>query len=173
MHESENWKWSRSVVSDPQQPHGLQPSRLLCPWGFSRQEYQSGLPCPPPEDLPNPGIEPRSPALQVTLPSEPPGRPMNTGMVSLSLLPEVFPTQELNQGLLHCRWILFHWATREAPNSVYRILNDTLIPSPISIDRIAYNQALNPRLERKERKRREGWRGRVQRRWERVEKCVL
>ena len=34
MHESEKWKWSRSVVSDPQQPHGLQPSRLLHPWDF-------------------------------------------------------------------------------------------------------------------------------------------
>ena len=33
--------------------------------GFSRQEYWSGLPCPPPEDLPDPGIEPGSPALQV------------------------------------------------------------------------------------------------------------
>ena len=33
--------------------------------GFSRQEYWSGLPCPSPGDLPNPGIEPRSPALQV------------------------------------------------------------------------------------------------------------
>ena len=32
--------------------------------GFSRQEYWSGLPFPSPEDLPNPGIEPRSPALQ-------------------------------------------------------------------------------------------------------------
>ena len=32
--------------------------------GFSRQEYWSGLPCPPPGDLPNPGMEPRSPALQ-------------------------------------------------------------------------------------------------------------
>ena len=41
--------------------------------GFSRQEYWSGLPCPPPEDLPDPGIEPRSPALQAdSLPSEPP-----------------------------------------------------------------------------------------------------
>ena len=30
----------------------------LCPWGFSRQEYWSGLPCPPPGDLPNPGIKP-------------------------------------------------------------------------------------------------------------------
>ena len=42
------------------QPHGLQPTGLLCPWVFSRQEYWSGLPCPPPWDLPNPGIEPRS-----------------------------------------------------------------------------------------------------------------
>ena len=33
--------------------------------GFSRQEYWSGLPCPPPGDLPNPGIKPRSPALQM------------------------------------------------------------------------------------------------------------
>ena len=31
---------------------------------FSRQEYWSGLPCPPPGDLPNPGIKPRSPTLQ-------------------------------------------------------------------------------------------------------------
>ena len=31
---AEKWKWSRSVVSDPQWPHGLQPSRLLCPWDF-------------------------------------------------------------------------------------------------------------------------------------------
>ena len=32
MHESEKWKWSRSVVSDSQRPHGLQPTRLLRPW---------------------------------------------------------------------------------------------------------------------------------------------
>ena len=31
-HESEKWKWSRSVVSDSSQPHGLQPTRLLRPW---------------------------------------------------------------------------------------------------------------------------------------------
>ena len=41
---------------------------------FSKQEYWSGLPCPPPGDLPNPGTEPRSPMLQVdSLLSEPPG----------------------------------------------------------------------------------------------------
>ena len=39
---------SCSVVSDSLQPHGVQSSRLLCPGGFSRQEYWSGLPCPPP-----------------------------------------------------------------------------------------------------------------------------
>ena len=55
---------SRSVVSDSLWLHGLQPGRLLCPWGFSREEYWSGLPCPSPGHLPNPGIEPRSPALQ-------------------------------------------------------------------------------------------------------------
>ena len=43
---------------------------------FSRQEHWSGLPFPSPGDLPNPGIEPRSPALQAdALPSEPPGKP--------------------------------------------------------------------------------------------------
>ena len=42
--------------------------------GFSRQEYWSGLPCPPPGDLPDPGIKPGSPAFQAdSLPTEPPG----------------------------------------------------------------------------------------------------
>ena len=46
--------------------------------GFSREEYWSGLPFPSPGDLPDPGIEPRSPALQAdSLPSEPPGKPKN------------------------------------------------------------------------------------------------
>ena len=44
--------------------------------GFYRQEYWSGLPCPPPGNLPNPGIEPRSPAFQAnSLLSELPGKP--------------------------------------------------------------------------------------------------
>ena len=42
---------------------------------FSRQEYWSGLPFPSPGDLPDPGMEPRSPALRAdALPSEPPGK---------------------------------------------------------------------------------------------------
>ena len=44
---------------------------------FSRQEYWSGLPFPPPGVIPDPGIEPGSPSLQAdSLPSEPPGKPM-------------------------------------------------------------------------------------------------
>ena len=45
--------------------------------GLSRQKYWSGLPFPPPGDLPDPGIEPRSPGVQAdSLPSEPPGKPL-------------------------------------------------------------------------------------------------
>ena len=63
--------------------------------GFSRQEHWSGVP----EDLPNPGVEPRSPALQVdSLPIEPLGNPKNSGMGS-ALLQWIFRTQESNQGL--------------------------------------------------------------------------
>ena len=55
---------------------------------FSRQEYWSGLPCPPPGDLPNPGIEPRSLALQVdSLLSEPPGKPIHPKYSVFSLIP--------------------------------------------------------------------------------------
>ena len=57
---------------------GLQPARLLCPWGFSGQQYRRRLPCPPPGILHNPGIEAKSPTLQVdSWPSEPPGKPID------------------------------------------------------------------------------------------------
>ena len=58
--------------------------------GFSRQEYWSGLLRPSPGDLLNPGIEPKFPKLQADsffhLLSEPPGKPKNTGVGSLSPL---------------------------------------------------------------------------------------
>ena len=57
-------------------PHGPWSARHLCPWGFSRQEYWSGLPFPSPGDLLNPWIEPGSPTLQAdSLLSEPLGKP--------------------------------------------------------------------------------------------------
>ena len=50
--------------------------RSLCPWDFPGEEYLSGLLFPPPGDLPDPGIELGSPALQAdSLPSEPSGKP--------------------------------------------------------------------------------------------------
>ena len=68
------WKWSLSRVrlfaTTWTVAYQAPPSM-----GFSRQEYWSGLPFPSPGDLPDPGIEPRSPALQAdALPSEPPGK---------------------------------------------------------------------------------------------------
>ena len=56
------------------QPHGLYIKSMQ----FSRPEYWSGQLFPSPGDLPNLGIEPRSPTLQaVSLLSEPPGKPLN------------------------------------------------------------------------------------------------
>ena len=69
---------SHSIMSDSLQPHVLYPTRLLCSWGFSRQEYWRGLPCPHPGDLPNPGVKLRSPELKVdSVPSEPPGKALS------------------------------------------------------------------------------------------------
>ena len=83
---------------------------------FSRQEYRSGWPFPSPGDLPNAGIEPRSPALQAdSLPSEPSGKPKNTGVSGPSLLQGIFPIQELNQSLLYFRWILYQLSYQGSP----------------------------------------------------------
>ena len=52
-------------------------------------------------------------ALQVNfLPAEPPGKPKNTGVGTLSLLQGIFLTQESNPGLLYCRWILYQLSYR-------------------------------------------------------------
>ena len=45
MHESEKWKWSRSVLSDPSRPHGLQPTRLLRSWDFPGKSTGVGCHC--------------------------------------------------------------------------------------------------------------------------------
>ena len=75
---------------------------------FSRQGYWGGLPCPPPQVLPNSGIEPQSPALKAdSLPKEPPRKPKNTGVGSSSLLQGIFQTQGLNSDLPHCRQIFY------------------------------------------------------------------
>ena len=47
MHESEKWKWSCSVMSNPQRPHGPQPTRLLRPWDFPGKSTGVGCHCLP------------------------------------------------------------------------------------------------------------------------------
>ena len=106
---------SRSVMSDCVTPWTVAHQAPLS-MGFSRQEYWSGLPCPPPGDLPHPRIEPKSPALQAdSSPSEPPGKPKNTGVGGLSLRQGIFPTWESNWGFLHCRRILYQLSCQGNP----------------------------------------------------------
>ena len=100
----------------------LKPTRLLCPWGFSRQEYWSGLPCPSPSNLPNPGIEPRSPALQAdSLPSKPPGRQPTKLLEWLFIL----ATMEMYGSYLLARQNLL-WGARSAGSLLLQPLWDTL-----------------------------------------------
>ena len=89
--------------------HGIQ---------FSRPKHWSGWLFTSPGHPPNPVIEPRSPTLRVdSLPVEPQGKPKNTAVGSLSLLQQIFQTQELNQGFLNCRWILYKLSYQGSPNN--------------------------------------------------------
>ena len=58
---------NHSVMPNSLQSHDLQSTSLLCTWNSLDKKNWSGLPFPSPRDLPNPGIEPRSPALQQIL----------------------------------------------------------------------------------------------------------
>ena len=115
---------SCSIMSDSFCSHGLSSARLFCPWGFSRQEYWSGLPCPPPGNLPNPGIEPRSPTLQAdSLPSEPPGKPSPPGDL---------PNPGIEPRSPHCRLILYCLSHQGSP----RILKWVAYPSSSETSRL-------------------------------------
>ena len=73
-------------------------------------------------DLPNTGIELRSPALQAdSLPAEPQGKPKNTGVGGPSLLQWIFPTQESHWRFLHCRWILYQLSYEGSPHKQYTV----------------------------------------------------
>ena len=117
-HQSESE--SHSVVSDSLQPWTI----AQVPLSMEFSGYWSGQSFPSPEDLPNPGIKPRSPTLQVDfLPTEPQGEPRNTGVGSLSLLqghlpdpgielwspawqadslPTELPGKQIHPGAQHC-----------------------------------------------------------------------
>ena len=94
---------SRSVVSNSLWPNGL-----YSPWNSPGQNTGVDSLSLIQGNLPNPGIEARTPTLQAdSLPAEPQGKPKNAGVDSLSLLQGIFLTQESNHGLLHCRQILY------------------------------------------------------------------
>ena len=108
---------SHSAVSDSLQPlgliHGILQARILewVAFPFSRGSSQ-------------PRIKSRSPTLQVdSLPAEPQGKPKNTGVGSLSLLQQIFLTQESNWGLLHCRRILYQLRYQGSPRGREIYLN--------------------------------------------------
>ena len=78
------------MLSCSVQPYGLQPAKLLCPWDFPGRKYWSGLPFPPPVDLPDPGIKPTSPVSPVFVDwfftTGPPGKPLITSYLCLTSL---------------------------------------------------------------------------------------
>ena len=87
--------------------------------GFSRQEYQSGLPCTPSEDLPNPRIKPTSPAAPApqvdSLPLSHQGSPRTLDWIAYPFSRGICPTQGSNPGLLPCRWILYQLSHQGSP----------------------------------------------------------
>ena len=86
---------------------------------------------PPPGDLPDPGIKPRSPTLQVnSLPAEPPGKPKNIGVGNLSLLQRIFLTQELNPRLQHCGWFLYQLSYQGYHMVTFSFILDAVVPGP-------------------------------------------
>ena len=98
---------SCSVVSNSLWPHGLQPTSLLCPWNSSGKNTGMGKPLLQ-GDLPDPKIEPRSPALQRdSLPSEPPGNP-KYGISSRFFGRCSSPSREISPLLLDC-WEFLLW----------------------------------------------------------------
>ena len=117
-------------------------TRLLCPWDSPGQNTGLGS-LSLLRDLPNPGIEPRSPSLQViSLPAEPPEKPKNTGVGNLSLLQGIFLTQGSNQGLLLCRQILYQLSYQGSPGVIHKsteiISKYVCLSYPVSNDRNHY-----------------------------------
>ena len=105
---------SHSAVSDSSLPHGYSLSGSSV-HGDSPGKYWRGLPCPPPGDLPNPGIEPKFPALRVdSLSSEPPEKPKNTGVGTLSLPQGIFLTRNQTRTSCIADGFFINWATKEA-----------------------------------------------------------
>ena len=97
--------------------------QALLSMGFSGQEYLSGLTCPSPRDFPDPGIEPRSPALQAyTLLSEPPGKSL-----IVWLLKFLFFNQHYVLRLSHISSVLFIMHCKTELDLVISTANKTVL----------------------------------------------
>ena len=99
--------------------------------GFSRQEYWSGLAFPSPGDLPDPGIEPRSPTLEAdALTSEPPGKPEH----NLKLLQEskAGSTREQGQTEMSVKTVT-KWSKRycDSEHGVHQEVNENCLPNVV------------------------------------------
>ena len=110
---------------------GLQPTRLLCPWGLSPVK-NTGMGCHNllQGNLPNPGTEPRSPALQAdSLPSEPPGKPLKELAIGNTHTPHT-PTKKhfqiLNKWNLFTEYTYFHKNVTFQSKQVNGIFESTL-----------------------------------------------
>ena len=92
--------------------------------GFSRQEYWSGSPFPSPGNLPNPGMEPRSPALQVdSLPAGPQGKPLNLKVPKINELLK----EKWKLGVRSCLILSDPTDCNLLGSSVYRILQARIL----------------------------------------------
>ena len=108
-------KSESSIVSD-----SLRPCWLQSPWNSPGQNTGVGSQFPSQGDLPSPGIKPRFPTLQAdSLTAEPPGKPKNTGVGSLSLLQWIFLTRTWTRVSCIAGAFFTSWATREAKCIMY------------------------------------------------------
>ena len=95
--------------------------------GIFQERILEWVAMPSSRESSQPRIKPWSPTFQVdSLPSEPPRKPKNTGVGSLSHLQGNFPTQESNQGPLHCRQILYKLSYPGSPGRLQRCRNPIL-----------------------------------------------
>ena len=136
---SSDGKESAGNTGDPVLIHGLEisPEESETCSVVSDSLWPHGQPFPPPGDLP--GIEPRSPALQAdSLPADPQEKAKNTGVGSLSLLQWIFLTQELNWGLLPCRWILYQLDYRGKETATHSCILAWRIPCTEEPGRLKY-----------------------------------
>ena len=96
--------------------------------GFSRQEYWSGLPFPSPGDLPDPGFEPGSPALQAdTLPSEPPGSPALSKRSSCWKARKLWKHRESFQQPRAILTAAFHWEAGQSTVSPVNLASHSVL----------------------------------------------